>query len=83
MGVTLIVLFLALFVLGFPVVYAILLPAILYVVVEGLPMGLLAQGEHLLGPDLLGDVRRALSGCCHRLVVVARCHVESVCSFAP
>lgn len=43
MGVTLIVLFLALFVLGFPVVYAILLPAILYVVVEGLPMGLLAQ----------------------------------------
>ncbi|WP_226627704.1 TRAP transporter large permease [Alloyangia pacifica] len=43
MGLVLIVLFLALFVLGFPVVYAILLPGIFYVVFEGLPMGLLTQ----------------------------------------
>ncbi|MDF0598459.1 TRAP transporter large permease [Psychromarinibacter halotolerans] len=43
MGLILIVLFLALFVLGFPVVYSILLPAILYVVLEGLPLGLLTQ----------------------------------------
>ncbi|WP_353476190.1 TRAP transporter large permease (plasmid) [Salipiger sp. H15] len=43
MGLILIVLFLALFVLGFPVVYSILLPAIFYVVFEGLPLGLLTQ----------------------------------------
>lgn len=43
MGLILIVLFLALFVLGFPVVYSILLPAIFYVVIEGLPLGLLTQ----------------------------------------
>lgn len=43
MGLILIVLFLALFVLGFPVVYSILLPAIFFVVIEGLPLGLLTQ----------------------------------------
>ena len=43
MGLILIVLFLALFVLGVPVVYSILLPAIFYVVIEGLPLGLLTQ----------------------------------------
>ncbi|UMA64416.1 TRAP transporter large permease [Roseivivax marinus] len=43
MGIVLILLFLALFVLGFPVVYSILLPAILYVLIEGLPLGLLTQ----------------------------------------
>ena len=43
MGLILIVLFLALFVLGFPVVYSILLPAIFYVAIEGLPLGLLTQ----------------------------------------
>ena len=31
------------FMLGFPVVYAILLPSIAYVIVEGLPLGLLTQ----------------------------------------
>ena len=43
MGLILLVLFLALFVLGFPVVYSILLPAIFYVAIEGLPLGLLTQ----------------------------------------
>ncbi|KQW65263.1 TRAP transporter large permease [Ensifer sp. NM-2] len=43
MGFLVVVAFLSLFVLGFPVVYAILLPSILYVLVEGLPFGLLAQ----------------------------------------
>lgn len=43
MGFAVIVAFLALFMLGFPVVYAILLPSIAYVVIEGLPLGLLAQ----------------------------------------
>ena len=43
MGLALIVAFLVLFLLGFPVVYAILLPAIAYVVVEGFPLGLLGQ----------------------------------------
>lgn len=43
MGLVLILGFLALFILGFPVVYAILLPAILYVLVEGFPLGLLGQ----------------------------------------
>jgi tripartite ATP-independent transporter DctM subunit len=43
MGLVIIVAFLALFMLGFPVVYAILLPAVAYVLIEGLPMGLLAQ----------------------------------------
>ncbi|MBX9454347.1 MAG: TRAP transporter large permease [Mesorhizobium sp.] len=43
MGFTVIVAFLALFMLGFPVVYAILLPSIAYVLIEGLPLGLLAQ----------------------------------------
>ncbi|WP_373944391.1 TRAP transporter large permease [Paracoccus marcusii] len=43
MGIALIAIFLALFVLGFPVVYAILIPAIGYVLIEGLPLGLLTQ----------------------------------------
>ncbi|RJG41590.1 TRAP transporter large permease [Mesorhizobium sp. DCY119] len=43
MGFLVVVAFLALFMLGFPVVYAILLPSILYILVEGLPLGLLAQ----------------------------------------
>ncbi|MEX4006082.1 TRAP transporter large permease [Neoaquamicrobium sediminum] len=43
MGFAVIVAFLALFMLGFPVVYAILLPSIAYVLIEGLPLGLLAQ----------------------------------------
>ncbi|MCQ0990083.1 TRAP transporter large permease [Jiella marina] len=43
MGLALIVAFLVLFMAGFPVVYAILLPAIGYVLLEGFPLGLLAQ----------------------------------------
>jgi tripartite ATP-independent transporter DctM subunit len=43
MGLLLIALFLVLFMLGFPVVYAILLPSIVYVLLEGLPLGLLSQ----------------------------------------
>lgn len=43
MGFAVIVAFLALFMLGFPVVYAILLPSVAYVLIEGLPLGLLAQ----------------------------------------
>jgi len=43
MGFLVVIAFLGLFVLGFPVVYAVLLPSILYVLVEGLPLGLLAQ----------------------------------------
>ncbi|TKW68748.1 MAG: TRAP transporter large permease [Paracoccus denitrificans] len=43
MGLAIIFAFLVLFMLGTPVVYAILLPAIVYVVAEGLPLGLLAQ----------------------------------------
>ena len=43
MGLVVIGAFLALFVAGFPVVYAILLPAIGYVLYDGLPFGLLAQ----------------------------------------
>lgn len=43
MGIALIFLFLLLFMLGFPVVYAILIPAIGYVLIEGLPFGLLTQ----------------------------------------
>jgi tripartite ATP-independent transporter DctM subunit len=43
MGIVLIILFLVLFMLGFPVVYAILIPAIGYVLIEGLPFGLLTQ----------------------------------------
>ena len=43
MGFVFIGFFLALFMLGFPVVYAILLPSVAYVLVEGLPFGLLAQ----------------------------------------
>ncbi|SOE17514.1 tripartite ATP-independent transporter DctM subunit [Hoeflea halophila] len=43
MGIVIILAFLALFILGFPVVYAILLPSIVYILVEGFPLGLLAQ----------------------------------------
>lgn len=43
MGFLVVVAFLGLFILGFPVVYAILLPSIAYVLIEGLPLGLLAQ----------------------------------------
>lgn len=43
MGFIVVVAFLALFLLGFPVVYAILLPSIVYVLLEGLPLGLLSQ----------------------------------------
>jgi tripartite ATP-independent transporter DctM subunit len=42
-GFLLIACFLALFLLGFPVVYAILIPAVGYVIIEGLPLGLLTQ----------------------------------------
>ncbi|WP_134682388.1 TRAP transporter large permease [Paracoccus ravus] len=43
MGFLVVITFLGLFTLGFPVVYAILLPSIAYVLIEGLPLGLLAQ----------------------------------------
>jgi tripartite ATP-independent transporter DctM subunit len=43
MGFLVVAAFLVLFLLGFPVVYAILLPAIAYVLIEGLPLGLLTQ----------------------------------------
>lgn len=43
MGFVVVAAFLVLFILGFPVVYAILLPSIVYVLIEGLPLGLLAQ----------------------------------------
>ena len=43
MGFLFVAAFLALFMLGFPVVYAILLPSVGYVLIEGLPFGLLAQ----------------------------------------
>jgi tripartite ATP-independent transporter DctM subunit len=43
MGILFVAIFLTLFMLGFPVVYAILLPSVLYVLIEGLPFGLLTQ----------------------------------------
>ncbi|WP_114009200.1 TRAP transporter large permease [Cohaesibacter intestini] len=43
MGLIMILFFLVLFLLGFPVVYAILIPSIGYVAIEGLPVALLAQ----------------------------------------
>jgi tripartite ATP-independent transporter DctM subunit len=43
MGLLVIAAFMVLFVAGFPVVYAILIPSIVYVMFEGLPYGLLAQ----------------------------------------
>lgn len=43
MGIALLVAFFVCFLAGFPVVYAILLPAIGYVLIEGFPLGLLAQ----------------------------------------
>ncbi len=43
MGLAVIGAFLVLFIAGFPVVYAILIPSIAYVLIEGLPYGLLVQ----------------------------------------
>lgn len=43
MGFLFVAIFLALFMLGFPVVYAILLPSVAYILIEGLPFGLLTQ----------------------------------------
>ncbi|WP_274427430.1 TRAP transporter large permease [Chelativorans sp. YIM 93263] len=43
MGLAIIAAFLLLFLIGIPVVYAILIPSIIYVLIEGLPFGLLAQ----------------------------------------
>ena len=43
MGFLVVILFLALFMMGFPVVYAILLLSVAYVLIEGLPFGLLTQ----------------------------------------
>jgi tripartite ATP-independent transporter DctM subunit len=43
MGFLVVAAFMVLFLLGFPVVYAILLPSIAYVLIEGLPYGLLTQ----------------------------------------
>lgn len=43
MGLVIVAAFLLLFIAGFPVVYAILIPSIAYVLIEGLPFGLLAQ----------------------------------------
>jgi len=43
MGILIIIAFLTLFIAGFPVVYAILLPGIVYILIEGFPLGLLAQ----------------------------------------
>jgi len=43
MGLAVIAAFLVLFIAGFPVVYAILIPSIVYVLIDGLPFGLLAQ----------------------------------------
>ncbi|MCO6388814.1 TRAP transporter large permease [Aliihoeflea sp. 40Bstr573] len=43
MGLAVIGAFLVLFIAGFPVVYAILVPSIAYVLIEGLPYGLLVQ----------------------------------------
>jgi tripartite ATP-independent transporter DctM subunit len=43
MGLALVLAFMALFLAGFPVVYAILFPAIVYVLLEGLPLQLLSQ----------------------------------------
>jgi tripartite ATP-independent transporter DctM subunit len=43
MGLAVIAAFLVLFIAGFPVVYAILIPSIAYVLIDGLPFGLLAQ----------------------------------------
>ncbi|MDF1600967.1 TRAP transporter large permease [Mesorhizobium sp. YIM 152430] len=43
MGLAVIGAFLVLFIAGFPVVYAILIPSIVYVLIEGLPYGLLVQ----------------------------------------
>ncbi|WP_163559412.1 TRAP transporter large permease [Halomonas sp. NO4] len=43
MGFMILACFLAFFLLGFPVVYAILIPSVVYVLIEGFPVGLLGQ----------------------------------------
>ncbi|MGE6606767.1 TRAP transporter large permease [Halomonas sp. NPDC076908] len=43
MGFMILALFLVFFLLGFPVVYAILIPSVMYVLIEGFPIGLLGQ----------------------------------------
>ncbi|MCE8033578.1 MAG: TRAP transporter large permease [Halomonas sp.] len=43
MGLIILGIFLVLFLLGFPVVYAILIPSAIYVLLEGLPLGLMGQ----------------------------------------
>ena len=43
MGVTVIVTFVALFVLGFPVVVSILIPCVAYILVQGMPLEMVAQ----------------------------------------
>jgi tripartite ATP-independent transporter DctM subunit len=43
MGIVVIVMFLTLFVIGFPVAVSILIPSVLYVFVEGLPIEMIAQ----------------------------------------
>lgn len=43
MGLAMVGAFLGMFVLGFPVVYSILLPSAAYILAEGMPVGLMAQ----------------------------------------
>lgn len=43
MGFMILAFFLAFFLLGFPVVYAILIPSVVYILIEGFPVGLLGQ----------------------------------------
>ncbi len=43
MGFMILACFLVFFLLGFPVVYAILIPSVVYVLIEGFPVGLLSQ----------------------------------------
>ncbi|MCP1365806.1 TRAP transporter large permease subunit, partial [Halomonas sp. BBD48] len=43
MGFMILAFFLVFFLLGFPVVYAILIPSVVYVLIEGFPVGLLGQ----------------------------------------
>ena len=47
MGFAVVIAFLSLFLVGFPVVYAILLPSIAYVLIEGLPLGTAGAAHHL------------------------------------
>jgi len=46
MGIAIVVLFFALFMLGFPVVLAIALPSLIYVFSEGIPLAMVAQRMH-------------------------------------